>query len=206
MNNTQADLKKKIFSLAMTHNLQLIIEFHNEQRKLMYNQVSLIEKRISVCNDRYERKVLLQEKYVFENTFVSFLNTNTFLMMYSQLEEFLYHVWKTFGREQNVGNSGSLERFKPIISEVLGIDLSKDCEWGSLCDYEKVRNCLLHANGRIKILKNEKAKKEIDRIINVSSYYLSIKKDQIELSVKFLEIVSKMIESLIKRVEKVANT
>lgn len=204
MNNSQADINKKIFSWAMTHNFQLIIKFHNEQRRLMKNQVVAINEKLNSCNDQHERKDLLYAKKVYINTFDNLLSINTFLMMYSYLEEFLYHVWKSFGKEQAVSGSGSLKRFEEIIRNVLGLDLNQDREWELLCDYAKVRNCILHANRRVSILK-EKDKNDLERIIKKSGGHMSKKKDRIELSGKYLESVSSTIDSLIKRVEKAAN-
>ena len=187
----------------MTHNLQLIIKFHNEQHQMMKNQVSRINRKLNSCNDTAERKQLIIAKDTYINTFDGLLNINTFLMMYSHLEEFLYHVWKSFGKEQDVNkNSGSLKRFKPIIENVMKLHLNQDHEWELLCDYEKIRNCILHANGRVSISKD---KNELERIINRSSDHLSIKNDRIGLSGEFIERVSITIESLIKRIEIAAN-
>lgn len=203
MNNSQAEIKNKILSWAMTHNLQIIIKFHNEQRGLMKNQVSAINNKLSYCNDQLERKELLYTKEVYINKFDSLLNINTFLMMYSHLEEFLYHAWKNFGKEQKVIGSGSVKRFKEIVRVVLGLDLNQDREWELLCDYEKVRDCILHANGRVSIYKG---KKDLERIINESRGDLSKKKDRIVLSGKYLESVSNTIDRLIKLIEKAADT
>lgn len=186
----------------MTHNFQLIIKFHNEQRRLMKNQVIAINEKLKSCNDKNERKELIYAKELYINTFDSLLSMNTFLMMYSYLEEFLYHVWKTFGNEQVVDGSGSLKRFKEIVKNVLGLDLNRDREWELLCDYEKVRDCLLHANGQVSISKD---KEDFNRLINKSCGHLSMKNDRIELSGKYLESVSNTMDSLIKRVEKAAN-
>ncbi len=202
VNNLQVNINKTLFRWAMTHNLQLIIKFHNEQKRLMKNQVSAINEKLKACNDKQERKELLHVKEVYINTFDKLLGTNTFLMMYSHLEEFLYHVWKIFGQEQIVSNYGNLKRFKEIIRNVIGLDLSQDREWEFICDCEKVRNCLLHANGRVSISKD---KNDIERIIKKSCGHLSKKKDRVELSGEYLDKISNTIDSLIKRIEKAAN-
>ena len=123
-------------------------------------------------------------------------------MLYSHLEEFLYHVWKSFGKELEVKDSGSLHRFKNIIKNILCIDLSQDREWELLCDYEKIRDCILHANGRVSISKD---KNDLERIINKPCSHLIKKKDRIELSGEYLDSVSNTIDRLIKRIEKFAN-
>jgi len=202
MNNSQTDIKKKVFIWSMIHNLHLIIEFHNEQHHMMKNQVSTINRKLDSCKDKNEKKKLLIVKNTYINTFDGLLNKNTFLLMYSNLEEFLYHIWKSFDKNQVISGSGSLKRYKPIIENVLKLDLNQDCEWELLCDYEKIRDCILHANGRVSILKN---KNDLERIINKSFGHLNIKKDRIELSGEFLESVSITIESLIKRIENADN-
>lgn len=202
MNNVQADIENRIFNWAMSHNLQLIIKFHNVQRQLIKNQISAINNKLKSCNYPLERKELLYEKEVYINTFDNLLSINTFLMMYSHLEEFLYHAWKIFGKEQAVGSSGSLQRFKEIIKNVPNIDFSRDREWELLCHYEKIRDCLLHANGRVSISKD---KHDLERIINKSRGNLSKKNDRIELSGNFLESFSNTIERLFKRFATVIN-
>ncbi len=126
------------------------------------------------------------------------LCANTFLMMYSHLEEFLYYVKKIYGQEQVFSNSGSLKRFKEIIRNVIGLDLSQDRGWEFICDYEKVRDCLLHANGRVSISKD---KRDLEIIIEKSCGQLSIKHDRIGLSGKYLNKISNTIESFIERIE-----
>ncbi len=64
MNNSQDEIKKRSFSWAMKSNLQLIVEFHNEQRRLMRNQVSAINEKLDSCNNDYERRELLHAKTV----------------------------------------------------------------------------------------------------------------------------------------------
>jgi len=198
MNNSQDEFGNKLFSWANKNNLQLIVQFHNEQRRLMRNQIVTINKKLDACNDKDERRELLYAKTVYTNTFDKMLCTNTFLMMYSHLEEFLYHVRKSFGRKQVGNDPGSVKRFKELIKNVIGLDLNKDREWEFICDCGKVRNCLLHANGRVSISTD---KNDLERIINKSCDGLSVKLDRIELSGKLLDKFSNTIESLIKRIE-----
>lgn len=202
MNNSQIDIKNKAFSWSMIHNLHLIIKFHNEQHQMMKNQVSTINRKLNSCNDKDERKKLLIANDIYNNTFKELLKRNIFLMLYSQLEEYLYHVWKIYAKEQTVSNSGSLKRYNKIMRSVLSKDLGQVREWNLLCDYEKVRNCILHANGRMSILRN---KNDLEIIINKSNGQLNKKKDRIELAGEYLESFVNTIESLIKLVEKAAN-
>jgi hypothetical protein len=164
-------------------------------------QVSYINEEISYCNDQHKIKELIIKKEFYINTFDSMLRTNTFLMMYSYLEEFLYHVRKWFAKNQDIKYSGSLERFKEVVRNILNVDLGKDREWNLLLDYEKVRDCLLHANGRVSIARK---KDDLEDLIKNSHGYLRNKNDRIELSGEYLNSVSDTIDGLIKRVEKIA--
>lgn len=186
----------------MIHNLHLIIKFHDDQHQMIKNQVSTIDRKLYSCKYKNEKKKLLIVKDTYNNTFIGLLNINAFLMMYSHLEEFLYHTWKSFDKNQVISGSGSVKRFKPIIENILRLDINQDHEWELLCDYEKIRDCILHANGRVSISKN---KNGLEKIINKSFSHISKKKDRIELSGEFLDSVTITIESLIKRIENAAN-
>jgi hypothetical protein len=117
--------------------------------------------------------------------------------------QFLLLIKKSFDNNQTITDSGSLLRFQPIIKNTLNFDLSKDREWEQLCDFEKIRNCILHANGRVSI---SRKKDEIERIIKKSKGRLSINMDRIKLSGEFLITVSDTIESIIRRIDSIKKT
>lgn len=199
MNKELNEIKKNIFSWGMSHNLQLIIDFHNFQHHLMGNQISLINESIASSNDANEKKNLLLQKNTYVNTYDDLLKVNTFLLMYSHLEEFLLLIKNSFDNSQIINNSGSIIRFKSFLQNTLKFDCSKDKEWELLCDFEKIRDCILHANSRVSINKN-KNKIEIERIVKKSKGKLSIKSDRIKLSGELLIVISNTIESVVKRI------
>lgn len=198
MNKEQNDIKRKLFGWANYNNLQLIIEFHNLQYHMMQNQISIINEKIESSKDKIEKKYLILQKDTFINTYDILLKINTFLLMYSHLEEFLLQLKNSFDRTQNIGYSGSIKRFQEILKNTLKFDSSKDKEWELLCNLEKIRDCILHANSRVSLFKS---KIEIERIVKNSKGKLSIENDRIKLSGEFLLDVLEIIETLIKRIE-----
>jgi hypothetical protein len=202
MNKDQSGIKKNIFILVMNHNLQLIIDFHNLQHQMMKNQISIINENIKFSNDKVEKKNLLIQKDNYVNTYDDLLNINTFLLMYAQLEEFLLLIKNSFDNRQIISNSGSIMRFNAVLKNTLKFNCSEDREWEILCDFEKIRDCILHSNSRVSLMK-EKKKEEIERIVRNSKDKLSIKADRIKLSGEFLLIVSETIESVVKRIDKI---
>lgn len=70
---------------------------------------------------------------------------STFLQMYSQLEETLYHECEKLLIKKNA----SISRFETALSKQ-GYSIDSE-PWKALLNISKIRNCLLHANGRIDI-------------------------------------------------------
>ena len=139
------------------------------------------------------------DKSPYTTTDIEFLDEmlrrTTFLLMYSHVEEWLFHVWKTYARNVKLDcNEGSIARFKPVL-KTLGVDLSND-NWGLLRDAEKVRNCLLHANGRISLMKPEK-REEIERIVQKRNDLLAIKGDRLYIEGEFLNKFQSAAEVII---------
>lgn len=68
---------------------------------------------------------------------------STFLQLYAKLEEALYHECA----RQLIKKKASISRFETPLSEQ-GYSLSNE-HWKVLINISKIRNCLLHGNGRI---------------------------------------------------------
>jgi len=110
----------------------------------------------------------------------------------------LYHCWKTYAHNIDpVDREGSLGRFKNIARQ-LGVDLSSRL-WQELKNAEEVRNCLLHANGRVSLLKDPQ---KINTIIERKKSGLEITKDRIQISGEYLECfninISELMDIMIK--------
>lgn len=184
--------KKQIMQWASTHNLNWLIGFHNSVRGLFKDQLQNLEK---YENKDKENQLHRSALYDYDRI----LHINTFLMMYSYLEEWLYHCWKTYVPNIDlVTGEGSIGRFKNVVKQ-LGVELSSKL-WQDLKNDEEVRNCLLHANGRISLYKGHQ--KKIRTIIEKNPG-IKIVKDRVEISNKYLqqfsENISKMMGTLIKQ-------
>jgi len=187
-----------MFVWSMRINLKLIIQFHYECSRLMRNQIFDIKQEIASCNNEKLKDILIRDKENFDKTFLDTLQSNTFLMMYSYLEEFLYSVRGIYSCETELGDRGSIKRFKRVFVDCLGIDLEKDLEWKFICDCEKIRDCLLHANGRVDLSKD---KKSLENIVSCSNDLLRIDLKRIVITDRFLEEVNNVLWSFLTRVE-----
>ena len=91
-------------------------------------------------------------------------------------------------------------RFKPILKPALGMELDKDADWQFICDCEKVRDCLLHANGRIDLLR-EKKKVDLEGAIKRFKDLLTVRTDNVEIAGEFLEKFHTVANNFIAKVE-----
>lgn len=96
-----------------------------------------------------------------------------------------------------IGKSGSIRRFKSVFQDVPEMDLGKDRDWQFICDCEKIRDCLLHANGRIDLLRNSV---EIEKIIACSNGLLKVHVKSVEITGKFLKEFTNVVRSFIAKV------
>ena len=179
------DLKNQLIAWASMHNLNYLIEFHNHLRDLFRGQFHDLEKSDIKEKDKNFNKSILQD---YDRN----LHINTFLMMYSYLEEWLYVDWKAYAPNVVLQNKkGSIGRFSNIVKQ-LGVDLSSSY-WQVLMDAEKIRNCLLHANGRISLLKDSKKVKDI---IARKDSRLTIVMDRVVISGEYLQKLNENIANL----------
>lgn len=190
--------KNQLMQWASTHNLNWLIGFHNSVRGLFKDQLQNLGK----CENK-DKENQLHRSALYD--YDRLLHINTFLMMYSFLEEWLYHCWKTYVPNIDlVVGEGSIGRFRDVVKQ-LGVDLSLKL-WQDFKNDEEVRNCLLHANGRISLLKDSQ---KIRTISEKKSSGLKIVKDRVEISSKYLqrfnENISNMMDIMIKQDEQSIN-
>lgn len=179
------DLKKQLMSLANMNNLDWLIGFHNNVRQLFKEQLKELENR-----EDKDLEDELQEKALYD--YDRILHINTFLMMYSHLEEWLYHFWKTSTPTIRLARGGgSIGRFKDVVKQ-LGVDLSSKL-WQEIENAEDIRNCLLHANGRISLLTNPE---KVRAIIEKKDSVLAIANDRAVISGDYLQRLNQNISSL----------
>jgi hypothetical protein len=190
--STDLDIQKNLKNglLALTGNLHLnwLMGFHNDVRALFREKVEEINDIKNTERERnFERAAL--------DSYDRMLHINTFLMMYSYLEEWLYNGWKAYAPNvMLVDRDGSIGRFKNVVNH-LGVDLSSRL-WQTLKNTEEIRNCILHANGRISLMRNPHKKNKLLIIIDKKNSGLKIDNDRIEISGEFLQKFNKEISDL----------
>jgi len=190
---------QKLFGSAMRWNLDLVIQFHNECNRLTGNQVFEINQELELCKNTDREFDLIYAKNFYSKTFDRMLLANTFLMMYSFLEEFMYHVWNRFSNGVSIEQKkGSIKRFKNVFKQSLGIDLGKDADWQFIVHCEKIRDCLLHANGRIDLFKDGS---DIRKIIASSNGLLESDLERIILKREFIVKVNHVLNRFIGKIE-----
>jgi hypothetical protein len=192
-------MAQKFFGWGMRINLEWIVQFHNECNRLMGNRVFEINQELESCNDTDREFELIYEKRIYGTTFDRMLLVNTFLMMYSFLEEFMYHIWKRFSNGASLDQKkGSITRFRNVFKKSFGMDLAKDSDWQFIVCCEKIRDCLLHANGRIDLSKDESV---LRKIIASSNGLLESDLERIILKREFIVKVNHVLNSFIEKIE-----
>ena len=187
--------------MASNLNVGYIISFHEYVRsKLEDKENELSELINSFSGGRGEQADLLDEHKTFSKTFPKQLSSNTFLLLYSHLEEFIYHIWKMYCPDIDIsGNrSGSISRYKPIFRRLLNNDLSSSEIWEFITECEKLRNCILHANGRIDLLKQPS---EIKGIIKKHSNFITIENKKVIIEYEFVSLFYNKIQETIKQIK-----
>jgi len=183
-----------IFQWCAEYNLSLIIKFHNVLLRYLMYKVAEIDESLNATKDHQKCISLACEKAVYAEVFDEELRRVTFLLIYAHTEEWFFLLWKEYAPDCQLGSKdGSIQRFKPVLKK-LGFDLSKDKNWQFLCDAEKIRNCLLHANGRPSLMRSPN---EIKRIVNSHKNTLEIKVGRIRITGEFLNKFKNSIEAVI---------
>jgi len=185
------------FIWVQKNKLSLIVDFHNEVKRNFQNEIVKINRKLEAAESLsdQERIKLEARKSAYINTFEPYLRINTFLMLVSHLEEWLYHIWKRHAPATGLLEAkGSIGRFKPVLKEI-GIDLSRSESWMFVKGCQDIRSCLLHANGRISLNRNPE---RIRNFVVQHADKISIESDRLVLEGKFLTCFQEAVEQLIE--------
>ena len=141
------------------------------------------------------------EEYEKIKKFQRYFGYSVIILIFSILEHLLEEVCNIVKRFKNLSlNPGDLkgqgiERAKNYIKKVCKIPFPSDSpEWEFIQDLLEVRNCIVHANGKINEYKNpEKLKDIINRVSGLDSDeygYVIIKE---ELPLKLLDNIKELL-------------
>ena len=167
-------------ALAARHNLQRIINFYHVVRGCMREAIDTAE-----MDER--DKILVEARC---DDFEGALRINTFLMLYSHLEEWLALLTKKYGSAHALPRGASptrsgLLRYKEVLRAVFDADTGGS-EWAFLVESQKIRHCLLHANGRIDLMNNAS---ELERL--AAKHALVVQNKRLALPTEFLSAFAK---------------
>jgi hypothetical protein len=117
---------------------------------------------------------------------LSYNAAHAVLFTCANLEEMLWFLWRTVGRDGGPDRRGGLDRFKPALGPGgLGIDLGSAAWWEPLRDAFTVRDCLLHGNGRLGLLTPRK-RAALDRTLERAGKDLSVNHDRVKVSDRYV--------------------
>ncbi len=124
----------------------LQINHFEHQLKTYESMTASLQKNIAHLEPKKNINELTTEEahtLEFYKQSLEILIESTFLQMYAKLEEGLYQECAT----QFIKKNASISRFESALSEQ-GYTIDGEY-WSSLLNMSKIRNCLLHGNGRL---------------------------------------------------------
>ncbi|QLZ68140.1 hypothetical protein FOLKNPGA_00918 [Legionella sp. PC1000] len=120
---------------------------HFEYQLQLYELISAsIQKELAHLEAKKNiNELTIEEMHALEfyKQSVQTLVESTFLQIYAKLEEALYYECDPL----LIKKKASISRFEPVLSE-LGY-LVDNTHWNMLVNISKIRNCLLHGNGKL---------------------------------------------------------
>jgi hypothetical protein len=190
----------KLFNWASNINIGYIISFHEFIISELRRKERELDQAIASYEGDQKGKVdLLVERDLYVSTYKQHLMSNTFLLLYSHLEEWLFHIGKRYANSIKLSNKnrGSISRFTPVVQYALRLDVSQDEKWQFLLQAEKIRNCLLHANGRIDLSRDSQ---ELRRLLSKSNTDLFEKNLRLYVGQAYVERFFKCVQYVILKV------
>jgi hypothetical protein len=190
---TTEEMRDWFFQFSARHNLSLILSFHTEFQGYLEEKTAAIEKELSAVQTSQERISLQRQKITYAEAFDVQLRWTTFLFIYAHAEEWFFHLWRTYASIPLDARAGSIRRFRPVLKS-LAIDVLSGADWLLLCDAEKIRDCLLHANGRVSLLKKPE---EVKLIVKQNKHMLISVNDRLQIALPFLDRFKDAVEAVI---------
>jgi hypothetical protein len=194
-NQTPEEMRDLFFQFFTRYNLSLILGFYEELRTHLANRIAAIGEESGNSKDIVHGAGRAWEKSIVADVFDDQLRQTTFLLMYAHAEEWLYLIRKTYAPSVELdAQKGSIQRFKPVLVGRMGLGFTRGSDWHFLCDAEKVRNCLLHANGRVSLLKRPQAALSL---VKRHNGMLEVNNDRLQIATPFLLRFKDAIDALI---------
>jgi hypothetical protein len=186
------------------HNLSMHIRYYNDHKRLVSNQVTEITKELNEGRANQEREVDLKAaKAVYLNSYHQYMIINTFLLMYSHLEECLAVAFRILVEDgPATSRRTGLERFMENFRERCSVRLAEGPKWAYLQDCSRIRSTLLHAAGNITLVRD---RQRIDSVIKRNPEYVAVDNDRLivreKMLVDFYAIVPDFLDWLADAIE-----
>jgi len=163
--NTVREMSRTLYrSLATRSQAAEVVNFYQQTRDLAAIERARLEKRLQEIDSQKEAKGhrVAQERTGFYARYPCYLRSNTFLMLFSLVEELLALAFEVRTGEDIESDDQGIARFKRPY-RVKGVDVTSIRRWEFLTKCQTMRNALLHANGNIALSSNAK---EIERTLS----------------------------------------
>ncbi|MGK7344233.1 MAG: hypothetical protein ACNS63_00285 [Candidatus Nitrospinota bacterium M3_3B_026] len=148
-------MKEALYRISYVISMDLFIRFYNYHKRLVSERTKEIQTKLDAGNiNQSSRQKLKSEKLELEKPYRQLLVGNTFLMMYSHLEEHLALMRNMYVKQDSQSKKSGLDRFKNDFKD--SVNLGDGPHWQFFKDCEKIRHALLHAGGNITLMQNNK--------------------------------------------------
>lgn len=137
---TSTQLRDEFFAWALNHNVNHVVVFHNVLQSLLREKLR--------SPDAADDPVVPDTIQLYDKM----NSANSLLLLLGLFEEILVLFWKRRRQGEPIPAGTSINRYKPLLRK-LGLDLGAPRAWRVLRDAANIRHCLLHANGRVSLMK-----------------------------------------------------
>lgn len=161
--------------------LEQLVRFHNELRRFM--------------RARYREAKAADDSWIMGDLelFYEMHSRNAFLAFFSYAEEMMYQMIRHTCPTKAIDKRSGLVRFMPGLTAI-GLDLGRSAAWSFFDDASAIRNCLLHANGRVSVMRDE-GRKAVEHVLAKYPNALKQNSDRIRIGPKFsLRVVQSIRE------------
>ena len=184
-------------------NLNMHIRYYNEHKRLVSNQIAEITEELDAGDPGPKRKRDLEHaKHVYLNSYHQHMIINTFLVMYSHLEECLAVTSRILVKGAPASTKFGLERFKEDFRTRCSVNLAEGPRWQFMQDCSQLRNTLLHAAGNITLVRD---KRKIEPVIGRNPQYVAVGNNRLvlheQILVDFSNAIPDFLDWLTGRIE-----
>ena len=217
---------QSIIKRRTKHKLEDVKQYYEELETKFQRDKKRLSKRYDeeTGNGKLDSEIQYQldeyfseENYIIENIFLKTFHYSTIVTVYSLLEISLNDLCRFLRNSKKLSLSleelrgNGIKRAKLYLAKVCLIDFPESNEWNEILKLNKIRNCIVHAQGDIEDAKSPKTLRNIvastrgvelenDRFIRIDSEYINM---ALSNTKKLLEIVyEKSFDNCINQMKK----